>query len=112
MIDATTPELLAYVAVVQSLQNLWQNAALRERPEFHTTIEVEVGPKNIRIVKTEGAKTESPRRCVHSFINRETGDILKAAGWKAPAPNGKRGSIFAEDHGLSKINWSGTGRLR
>lgn len=108
-IEANTPELIAYVAAVQSLQNKWQSPELQGRPEFITTVEVEVGPKNIRIVKNEG---NGRTRSVHSFVNRETGDILKAAGWKAPAPMGKRGSIFSPDNGLSCINFSGTIRVR
>jgi hypothetical protein len=40
---------------------------------------------------------------VHSFVNLKNGDILKAASFKAPAPNGARGSIFALDFGLSCV---------
>ena len=40
---------------------------------------------------------------VHTFVNRENGDILKAASYKAPAKNGVRGSIFAEDFGMSAV---------
>ena len=40
---------------------------------------------------------------VHTFVNKENGDILKAASWKAPAKNGVRGSIFAEDFGMSVV---------
>jgi hypothetical protein len=37
---------------------------------------------------------------VHCFVDRETGAILKAAGWKAPA-KGARGSIFDADPPLT-----------
>jgi len=40
---------------------------------------------------------------VHTFVNKENGDILKAASFKAPAKNGVRGSIFAEDFGMSCV---------
>jgi hypothetical protein len=54
-------------------------------------IVIEEGPKKVRIIKQEKIGTG---RFVHTFIDKETGDILKAAGWKAPAPNGKRGNIY------------------
>ena len=51
---------------------------------------VEYGKKNARIV------VDSGQRSVYCFVELLTGDILKAAGWKAPAA-GKRGSIWNED---------------
>ena len=39
-------------------------------------------------------------KSVYCFVNRENGDILKAASWKAPA-KGKRSNIFDADNGLS-----------
>ena len=32
------------------------------------------------------------------------GDILKAAGWQAPARNAARGNIFDDDY---HVNWTG-----
>ena len=46
------------------------------------------GPKYARIVLTNG-----PSRSVHCFVNLSNGDILKAAGWKAPYKGGARGNI-------------------
>lgn len=57
-------------------------------------LEIQMGRKYARVV------TDSS---VHTFVNLENGDILKAASWKAPAPNGVRGSIFAEDYGMSCV---------
>ena len=37
---------------------------------------------------------------IHTFVNLINGDILKAASYKAPAPNGVRGNIFDEDCGM------------
>ena len=37
---------------------------------------------------------------IHTFVNLTNGDILKAASYKAPAPNGVRGNIFDEDCGM------------
>jgi 23S rRNA A2030 N6-methylase RlmJ len=57
-------------------------------------IVTEEGPKKVRIIKQDKIGNG---RTVHTFIDKATGDILKAAGWKAPAPNGKRGNIYDAD---------------
>ena len=58
-------------------------------------IEIENGSKNARIVRREyTVEGEKISGSVHCFIDRSTGDIKKAAGYKAPAPNGVRGNIF------------------
>jgi hypothetical protein len=46
--------------------------------------------------------TDEGNRSVYCFVDTTTGDILKAANWKAPA-KGVRGSIYAEDHGASAV---------
>lgn len=43
---------------------------------------------------------------VFAFIDMNTGDILKPATWNAPAMHA-RGSIFADDFGLSSTLWTG-----
>ena len=57
-------------------------------------VTVENGRKYARVVVGDS---------VHTFVNKTTGEILKAASWKAPAKNGVRGSIFAEDFGMSAV---------
>ena len=47
------------------------------------------GRKYIRIVCEQYGSS----RHVHCFVERDTGLIWKAAGWKAPARNFSRGSI-------------------
>lgn len=49
---------------------------------------------------------------VHTFINFETGEIFKAASFRAPAKNGVRGSIWADDLGESVIDHYGAKYLR
>lgn len=56
------------------------------------TFTAEIGRKFIRIVNVSG---NGGGRSVYCFIERNTGDILKSAGWKAPA-KGARGSIWNE----------------
>lgn len=56
------------------------------------------GQKYIRIIRTE----MGDHRSVYCFIEKETGNVLKASGWKAPA-KGIRSNIYADDHGLSGV---------
>lgn len=55
------------------------------------------GVKYIRIVR-EGLGSKS----VHCFIDASNGDVLKAAGWKAPA-KGARGNIFDAKCGVGRM---------
>ena len=57
-------------------------------------------------------KQTNGQQHVHSFIvlkptkGYEIGDILKAAGWKAPATNFKRGNVF-ELASIAAVRWTG-----
>lgn len=66
-------------------------------PKFHID---PGGVKYLRIVTTQqydkAGVVIDGQRSVYCFIDANTGDILKAAGWKAPA-KGARGSIFNEN---------------
>tara|TARA_Y100000034_G_scaffold21828_1_gene25106 strand:- start:141 stop:521 length:381 start_codon:yes stop_codon:yes gene_type:complete len=78
-------------------------------------IEVKLGRRYAKIVKLDRAWDENnePIACpgrggsVHTFVDINNGDILKAASWQAPAPNGVRGNIFSEDYGASVVNEHG-----
>jgi hypothetical protein len=50
------------------------------------------GQKFVRIVAHAMGRTDD--RSVHVFVERATGLIWKAAGWKGPARNFSRGSVF------------------
>lgn len=39
---------------------------------------------------------------VHLFVDKNTGDVLKAASWNVPA-KGARGNIFDEHNGLKRV---------
>lgn len=53
------------------------------------------GRKYIRIVQT---LTDGGNKMVHCFIDKATGDVLKSAGWKAPA----KGARFNLLDGVSR----------
>jgi hypothetical protein len=94
----------------QALENFRQvleklcNDALAEN---HTTlaeieqikIELEPGPKFIRVVRTVIHKPtgQTQSRSAHCFIEAETGNILKASAWKAPEKKNPRGNIFNQN---------------
>lgn len=69
-------------------------------------LSLEEGPRYIRVVRTDG-----PQRGAHCFIDRTTGDILKAASWKAPAKHA-RGNLGDEKKGLGSMGPYGTAYLR
>ena len=45
-------------------------------------------------------------RSVFGFINKETGDVLKAASWKAPAKTA-RGNLFDDNNGTGRVSFTG-----
>lgn len=67
------------------------------------------GKKYTRIVRITTSKTsgEVTSRSVHAFVKREDGTIWKAAGWKAPALNFPRGSVFEPDGYASHLHGYG-----
>lgn len=58
---------------------------------FYGPIEVQPGSKNLKLVIRSGQS-----RSVYCFVEKATGNILKAASWKAPA-KGIRSSIFTPE---------------
>lgn len=74
---------------------------------FSFAIEAQEGPKYIRLVRVEffnGERTKGGS--AFGFVDKTNGNVLKAAGWKAPAKNFARGNIFAEDFGLGRVYWT------
>jgi hypothetical protein len=47
----------------------------------------------------------------HCFVDKETGDVLKAASWSKPAKHA-RGNIFNPDYGLGNMGPHGPAYLR
>ena len=78
---------------------------IRMTEEFVKSVGYDVGSKYIRVYA--GAN----QRSVHSFICKDDigkfkkGDILKAAGWKAPAKNFARGNVI--EGNFSNVRWTG-----
>jgi hypothetical protein len=67
------------------------------------TLSVEHGPRYIRVV----ANKADGDRSAFCFIDKQTGDVLKTAGWKGPAKNFARGNIRDANHGAERAKWTG-----
>ena len=105
---AVQERLDGYVEMVQGKMNAyWEMMKFtHDRPPV---ISVEYGKKYARVIH---ADYSGPSRSVHTFVNMINGDILKSGSWKAPAPNGVRGNIFADDFGASVVNEYGATYLK
>ena len=75
--------------------------------DWDSKMQVKTGQKYIKVIRENS---------VWGFIVNtdndkvfKKGDILKAAGWNAPARNAARGNIFDDDY---YINWTGPLYLR
>ena len=70
--------------------------------KFNNDISYKVSPKYIKVLQNGS---------VHSFVVNDLnnkfplGSILKAASWKAPALNFKRGCVLSEN--FSGVSWTG-----
>lgn len=81
----------------QNLNALYVEEYAKRAPNLMSpTFAPEYGKKYVRIVEHAAKTVCVDGRSVYCFIDLSNGDILKAAGWRAPA-KGKRGSIFNED---------------
>jgi hypothetical protein len=65
-------------------------------------IEFNEGNKYVKVVSVSWGS-----RSVHSFIDKATGDIWRAASWKSPARNFARGNVFKPDSYLNRLAWTG-----
>ena len=66
-------------------------------------VEFEPRSKYVKVVKISAGGSRS----VHSFVEKETGNIWKAASWKAPAKNFARGNVFDAGTYLNRLQWTG-----
>ena len=86
----------------------WLNA-LNEKSNNHYPVDgrtikyvLEPGRKYIKVVREEYWDNNIGRvsKSVHAFIEVSTGDIYKAASWKAPAKNGARFNVVNDNDAL------------
>ena len=107
MVEAISYMETAMIEDYNHFTNKDSEVARQMRLEFATGIEVLYGNKYIKIVTGK----HGGQRTVWGFIVNtdedkkfKKGDLLKAAGWSAPARNAARGNILK---GGYVINWTG-----
>jgi len=84
-----------------------------DSPHQSATLEVDAGTKFLRIVEVKWYNGEqSDNRSVYVFIEKATGNILKAASWRAPERKNPRSNIFSPDFGASGVTKYGAIYLR
>lgn len=84
----------------------WQdNKFVHDPPHF----EAKHGKKYVKIVRKDSRQSSSGS--AHSFIDKETGDVLKPASWNAPAKHA-RGNIHDEHNGLKHMGPYGPAYLK
>ncbi len=106
--NANPEVLVALDAFIPHLQAITTEYYSTKYPTLPIdTIGMEYGKKFARIFKINN----SGGRSVHCFIDLTTGDVLKAAGWKAPA-KGVRGNILARDPSKYGVTVYGANYLR
>jgi hypothetical protein len=64
--------------------------------KMQITADQVAGSRYVRVVSMD----HGSRSC-HCFVDKTNGDVLKSAGWKAPAA-GARGNIFDSKNGLGR----------
>jgi hypothetical protein len=73
---------------------------------YSWSLTYEEGYKYVRIVLTSdynGLK----QKTAWGFIDKRSGDIFRAASWKAPSLNHIRGNLYDEHNGLLNAAWTG-----
>ena len=102
-----TPFETALTSFVETANQMLDDGINKTAPSVHflKKLRVDEGRKFVRIVMTEGP--EGVHGSAFCFINKETGDVLKAASWKTPAKNFARGNIFDAKNGLGRFCWTG-----
>lgn len=75
---------------------------------FNEGLSYTVGQKYIKII-SDGAVWGFVINC-HNDKQFKYGDILKAAGWNAPARNKSRGNVLDKD--FSMVRWTGPEYLK
>lgn len=74
-----------------------------DNDEFKFGVEFAEGSKYVKIV----AISAGGSRSVHSFVEKSTGNILKAASWAAPARNFSRGNVYITSSYEKRVRWTG-----
>lgn len=87
---------------------IYSNRCLDGNLDYMENFDIEEGRNYIRIVRER--RGGGGRSCAGFIVKKDTakfkrGDMLKSAGWKAPATNFARGNVF--DDLPERVRWTG-----
>ena len=99
------PFIEEYQQFIEKDYNEWSNKKCQFKNDLGFTTGFDAGNKYVRIFHWYDHGSSLKQRSCHSFIDLNTGDIWKAASWKAPAKNFPRGNIIRKEYGT--IRWTG-----
>ena len=108
-----TATLTQQLAVSEAIDTFVEFANAQPNTPRHTwgvyTFAVDKpGAKFTRVVMgvmRDGALTD---RSVHAFVDNTTGDLFKAAGWKAPAKGARYNLLTEMDVVKANFDWAGS----
>jgi hypothetical protein len=93
----TGPEVIVRIGQFVRALEKFCNEVNQCKHLYAIVLEAEVGKKYARIVRRDKWPDQAPTGgSAHCFIDLANGNILKADGWKRPAPQ-IRGNIFKDD---------------
>jgi len=100
------PDNTAFLSWLAACNKLRDDYIAKQFPNNPKDVLVaSIGSRYIRIeqISLQRDALNKPVRCsAWAFIDRTTGDVLKAASFKTPA-KGSRGNIFNPDNGMTRI---------
>jgi len=98
--DELAVALIGYKdAIITSYVNVTESTFIDHGVEFA------IGKKYVKVTFKPWSSTKSTKKYTHSFIDKTTGDIWKAATWKAPAKNFPRGNVLNNHY--PTLRWTG-----
>lgn len=103
-VNEDTTEFVGYIQKLQKLHDDYYAKMYNNLTP--PSIEFNVGSKFIKVIRQERHGNILAGQSVQSFVNRETGDIMKPATWRAPAKHA-RGNIFSAQNGMEAVSENG-----
>lgn len=101
IVHTDTPQFVSWLAGVEKItHDYYKNSSFTATPL--PKFEAHFGTRYVRIMRDHSA---------HAFVDRTNGDVLKPAGWRAPAKHA-RGNIFDQHNGLFSMGEYGPAYLR
>lgn len=96
------------VELAQRLTVRWTDEQAKQFPKLAApTVEVQYGQRYARIIRRDGSSGSAA-----GFVDMTSGAIYYPKGWKGPVTKQVRGSVLADDYGMSAFGRYGVNTLR